>query len=479
MSGTQQILREYLISLGFKIDKQGEKDFHTTLESGAKKVAIFAKGLMAAAAGIAGMAASFALSMDKLYYASQKANSTAGNLKALEFAGRQIGMTAEAVDSMVQSMVMTLRTDPGMAGWMRSLGVDASEARQGVDIWLDLIDKLREQPFYQGAQFAEMVGMSPDQLLQVEQNLDRFKAAYAERKKMAADSGVDQDKAAEQGRDLANEFGKLSEKFGLWIDKIDSSVLPHMDSILMRMDKIFAVIDKTLRFVTGDLSDKEKSDAADHPWWARHTPDSDKPLPNIPHEPGWMDRLNDVLFHGATKQPAGSPPAASFFAGLEKTFNLAPGTLDHIWKKESNRSDPRFMKSSAGAEGPFGLMPATAKELGVKDPYDFSQSAYAAAKMMSRLRKKYGDDKLALQAYNWGEGNLDRYLGQQAQGRHPKMPNETRRYIDPEMVKRPIYITVTEAKTPMATANAVGKKLDQKMNVSAADQQRYVTGNTR
>lgn len=474
MAGQQEIIKEYLVKLGFIVDKQGQHDFDAVIEGGGKKIKVFTKTLMAAAAAIAGMATSFALSMDRLYYASQKAYSSASNLKALEFAGRQIGMTAEAVDQMVGSLVMTLRTDPGMAGWIRSLGVDASEARQGVDIWMDLIDKLREKPFYEGAQFAEMVGMSPDQLFQVEANLDRFKKAAAERLKMEKDSGLDQDKAAEEGRDLANKFGELSEKFGIWIDKIDSSILPKMDSIIGHMDKLFGIVDRSLRFLTGDATAAEKQSMAESPWWAKHDPKTEQQPPTsfLGKEPAWMDRLNDLWFKKGSQVPAGSPPAAKTFETLERMFNLDPGSLDHIWKKESNRSDPRFMLSSKGAAGPFGFMPGTAAQYGVTDRYDFQNSSQGAAHYLSDLKKEFGSTELAMQAYNWGPEKMRRYLGAKAQGKAASMPAETRQYT-----AGPTYnsITINESKTPKQTADAVAKGLDRQ----AADQQRYLTGNTR
>ncbi len=69
------------------------------------------------------------------------------------------------------------------------------------------------------------------------------------------------------------------------------------------------------------------------------------------------------------------------------------------------------------------LMPATATELGVKDPFDPQQNINAGAKMLAGLLAKYkGDVKLALSAYNAGSGAVDRAGG---------VPNiaETKNYL--------------------------------------------------
>jgi hypothetical protein len=80
------------------------------------------------------------------------------------------------------------------------------------------------------------------------------------------------------------------------------------------------------------------------------------------------------------------------------------------------------MMSSAGAEGHFQFMPNTAKEYGLKNPYDFNESSDAAARKMRDLLKQYnGDLEKATSAYNWGQGNLAK---KGMSGR----PEETRSY---------------------------------------------------
>jgi len=65
--------------------------------------------------------------------------------------------------------------------------------------------------------------------------------------------------------------------------------------------------------------------------------------------------------------------------------------------------------SPKGAKGVMQLMPDTATELGVADPFDPKQNIDAGVKLLKSLLTKYsGDVSLALAAYNAGSAAVDK-----------------------------------------------------------------------
>lgn len=133
-------------------------------------------------------------------------------------------------------------------------------------------------------------------------------------------------------------------------------------------------------------------------------------------EPSIKRHTNGI--HGGFNESGDYEPIISQAA---EAFGIDPALVRSVIMVESN-----FKPNSTSPKGAMGLMqlmPATARELGVQNAYDPVENIWAGTRYLKMLVDRYGGNiNMALAAYNWGMGNLEK--------RPAQMPAETRSYID-------------------------------------------------
>lgn len=143
-------------------------------------------------------------------------------------------------------------------------------------------------------------------------------------------------------------------------------------------------------------------------------------------------KLLGVVGNTPTKQPI------SYGQGDVKQQILEQPTLIQAIISTESRGNPKAT-SGAGAKGLMQLMPGTASDLGVADSFDPGENIRGGSDYINAQIKKYGDRSIALAAYNWGPGNIDKSIARlEAKGRkvtwdnilkYTSVPVETRNYV--------------------------------------------------
>jgi soluble lytic murein transglycosylase-like protein len=120
-------------------------------------------------------------------------------------------------------------------------------------------------------------------------------------------------------------------------------------------------------------------------------------------------------------QPLPKALIGTYIEGLAEREGLTPDLLRAVINRESGYRP--CVVSKKGAMGLMQLMPATAAEFGVKNPFDPVENMDAGARLLKKLVKRYGGDlALALGAYNAGSSRVD------SAGGVPRIP-ETVDYV--------------------------------------------------
>ncbi len=147
-------------------------------------------------------------------------------------------------------------------------------------------------------------------------------------------------------------------------------------------------------------------------------------------------------YMGMIKMAQQLPPQEQLSEGqqfLQMLNEVPPAPMPDEFTKAQIQAESNwnpFAVSPRGAKGLMQLMPGTAAwmatKLGIKNPnlHDPEVNLKLGTEYMKYLRDKYGRDDLALAAYNWGEGHLDKLMKKRpGQELLRFTPRETQRYV--------------------------------------------------
>ena len=130
--------------------------------------------------------------------------------------------------------------------------------------------------------------------------------------------------------------------------------------------------------------------------------------------------------------------ATEFVPQLKPIFIAEKVPAELVWLAEVESGFDRRAESPVGAFGMFQLMPATAKQYGLSLwPFDerkqLEPAARAAAKHLRHLHQLFGDWRLAVAAYNCGEGRVQKTLAAYKTKSYARiathLPAETQMYV--------------------------------------------------
>jgi membrane-bound lytic murein transglycosylase D len=165
------------------------------------------------------------------------------------------------------------------------------------------------------------------------------------------------------------------------------------------------------------------------------TVETNQPPQPVPNPPPQKERELWVKKVFVSPWPAS---ANEYVPELKPIFTAQKVPPELVWVAEVESSFDRRALSPAGAAGLFQLMPDTAKRFGLSlwprdQRYQPEPSATASARYLKYLYGRFKDWRLALAAYNAGEGTvqklLDRYKTDSYDTIAQHLPAETQMYV--------------------------------------------------
>ncbi|AUO22525.1 phage tail tip lysozyme [Pseudomonas sp. NC02] len=235
----QDVIKEFLVGLGFKVDQKGAKDFSAGIDTATKSVVRLVTVIAGASLTVAAGVSAFASNLEGLYYASQRVGSSAESLKSAEYAARDLGASADEARGSIEGMAKFLRDNPGGEDFLKGIGVQTRDAngnlRDTADLLANVGQKLKAMPWYQANQYAGVLGIDERTLRAIQD--DKFGAKLEQNRKKLRDSGLDQaTKDAHAFMETLREVGLQFEVFSV---EVQSALMRKLGPDLKRFAEWF------------------------------------------------------------------------------------------------------------------------------------------------------------------------------------------------------------------------------------------------
>lgn len=232
----KNVLRSFLIGLGFKIDDQEWKRFDSFWKKVGNQFTSLSTQATVASLEVAAAVTAIADQLTNLYYVSQRTGTSVGGIQAFQFGAKQIGLTAEQATQSLEGLAAAMRLQPGTRGILAGLGIDPNQDK--LQVLLKLIDVLRRMPYYQGSAIAGLFGIDEQTFLMLSKNFDQLKGAIDARARMAQAFGLNPDQLAGQSRQFTNDVNQIKERFEVLGMVLARDFLPVMDTAVKLFDKM-------------------------------------------------------------------------------------------------------------------------------------------------------------------------------------------------------------------------------------------------
>lgn len=231
MATEREVIREFLVALGFNVDPVGIRKFTAALSNTSKLAGQTATVIASVTVAAELMVQKFARGMEKLYYASERTGAAVKNIQALEYGAEQIGLKGEDARAALEGLARSLRLNPGLIALLNSLGVP-SEGRDKADIMRDLVTQLSKMPHFVGAQFAQMFGMDEQTFFHMKRWSTDLAAAERERLALQEKSGINAQEAAEASREYMNALRGVWERIEVLAQSLAVRLLPYFKEFI-------------------------------------------------------------------------------------------------------------------------------------------------------------------------------------------------------------------------------------------------------
>lgn len=234
------VIKEFLVSLGYKIDVEQERRFVGAIAGATAKVAALGAAATAAASAVVGAVSVISNQLEQLYFVSQRTKASAENIQAIGFAASQMGSSAASATGSLEALARFIRSNPGSTGLIESIGVQTKDAngelRDTADIMTDIGKRLSQMPFYRAQAYANVFGIDEKTLIALRKGLGQFSDEY---RSMLHAAGVDAQQATSQAHAFMMQLRTLQQAGSILLMKIGANLAAALGPNIQRLRERF------------------------------------------------------------------------------------------------------------------------------------------------------------------------------------------------------------------------------------------------
>ena len=209
----QNVLREWLVKIGYDVDKKSKREFDSGLQATTVGVRTLGAAVAAAGAAVAAGTVKMTSELNKLAYVGERTNSTERGILGIRFAAEQLGSSAGEADSAIEGLSKRIRQSPGTENLLSRMGIDTRDANGHLRGSVELLEQFarvsRDMPMYQAQAMGNTLGVPEKLLLAMRSGeFDRYMEEYRQNTE-----GMSLDGSSKKAQELVRDLNEVRAQF--------------------------------------------------------------------------------------------------------------------------------------------------------------------------------------------------------------------------------------------------------------------------
>lgn len=231
-------LKEFLVSIGYRVDATSEKRFEASVRSATLQADLLGRAIAKSAEKVFEGVTQISKSFEQVYWQAQRTQATVQGIRAIGYAASQLGSSAEGAGASIENFGRQLKWNPGFEGFLKQLGVatrDSKGLRASTDILLDFANRIKGRPKAEQLGLAEVAGIDLATLEAIQSG--QFQKRLDEYNEKVKAQGLNAAEAAKRGAEFTQAMRSLQASLEIVGQKLMAEFAGPLQRFVEAFDK--------------------------------------------------------------------------------------------------------------------------------------------------------------------------------------------------------------------------------------------------